>query len=270
MKQNALDASAQGCFGRVAFIRPPLGTSRAVARGSSQPGVGAYRDTVGRCVYCYPGVQKLILEILAVGAAGGTGFTDTGIVNAGSDMMVATLCSNLNPEENVGQETSGVVDWVLGVESAFPDVADLLLEDYIAFKAAGIAAPRIDEGVTVQSAVTTVDPGALPALAPLNRRRFADFYQDSVARFSRPFVKKLGTKTRRALLVSAFNGFAQQLLTAERIEGKQIVGDVSAGNTPESLARNVFITIHRILMTPTLDVIVLKTEVGNDVVITEQ
>lgn len=150
-------------------------------------------------------------------------------------------------------------------------MADLQLEDYIAFKAAGIAAVRLDPQVTVQSAVTTVDPGLYPALAPINRRRFSFFYQDSIARFSRPFKSKLATRERRALMVSRFQSFIRQLSDPQnqRIDGGLVDGSLAAGNTPESLARNVYITIHKIRMTPTLDVIVLKTEVGNDVSITE-
>lgn len=267
LRQNAIDASANGCFGRVALIRPPLGTTRAVARGSAQPGVGAYRSD--RVVYCFPGVQKLIPEIAAIGTAGGTGFTDDGILNVGFDMAVATLCSNLNPEENIGQETE-FIGFVLGIESGNADVADLTLDDYAAFKAAGICAPRIDEGVTAQSGVTSVDPALFPALAPLNRRRFSDFYQDSVARFAGPFVKKLATATLRAILVARFNSFIVSL--GERIEQSQsqCFGDAKiAGNTPESLARNVFRTKHFVRMTPTMDVIVIDTLIGNDVTIEE-
>jgi len=267
MKQNAIDASAGGCFGRVAFIRPPLGTSRAVAKGSSQPGRSSYEGD--RCVYCYPGVQKYIPEIAAVGASGGTGFTDDGVVNAGADMAVASLCSNLNPEEDVGQETSGIVDWILGLESGNADLADLTIDDYISFKANAIAAFRVNGTAVLQSSTTTVPFTTDPEAAKLNRRRFTDFYQDSVARFSGPFVKKLSTKTRRALLVSRFNSFASDLVKAERALEKLIDGSAKAGNTPESLARDVFVTVHKIRMVPTLGVIELRTEIGNDVVITE-
>lgn len=267
LKQNVIDASAHGCFGRIAFVRPPLGTLRSVARGSAEPGVVAYRSDL--VVYCYPGVQKRIPEIAAVGLSGGVGFTSDGVVNAGFDMAVVSLCSSLPPEENVGQETN-LISWVLGVESGNTDVADLQEEDYTAFKAAGIAAPRVDEGVSVQSAVTSVDPSLYPQLAPLNRRRFSFFYQDSVAQYARPWSKKLATATNRALLVARFNTFLTSL--GERIEQSQskVYGDAKiAGNTPESLAKNVFRTKHFVRMTPTMDVIVVATQVGNDVVIEE-
>jgi len=267
LRQNALDASAGGCFGRMSIIRPPLGITKASAMSDTQPGVGAYREQGN--FYAYPGVQKKITEIAAVGTAGGTGFTADGIVNAGADFAVACLCSQLNPEEDIGQETTGIVDWVLGVESGNTDVADLTIDDYIAFKAAGIMAVRVDGSVTIQSAVTSVDATLYPALVPANRRRFSYFYQDSVSQFSRAFVKKLQTKERRALLVARFNSFAGQLVSDSRAESKLIDGSAKAGNTPESLARNVFITIHKIRSLPTFGVIELKTEIGNDVVTTE-
>lgn len=267
LRQNAIDASAGGCFGRISIIRPPLGITKTVAMSDTQPGIGAYREQGN--FYAFPGVQKKITEIAAVGTAGGAGFTADGIVNAGADFAVACLCSQLNPEEDIGQETTGIVDWVLGVESGNASVADLTLDDYIAFKAAGIMAVRVDGSVTIQSAVTSVDPTLYPALVPANRRRFSYFYQDSVAFFSRAFVKKLQTKERRGLLVSRFNSFAGQLVADGRAESKLVDGSAKAGNTPESLARNVFITIHKIRSLPTFGVIELKTEIGNDVVTTE-
>lgn len=264
--ENAQLASANGCFGRIALVRPPFGTSREAARGSAQPGVGAYRTDFA--VYCFPGIQKRISEIGAVGTAGGVGFTADGIVNAGADFGVACLISALPPEESIGQLTDGIVDWILGLEFGNADVADLSLDDYVAFKAAGIAAFRVDGDVELQSAITTVDPGQFPALAPINRRRFASFYQDSVARFCSQFVKKLQTKERRALLMSRLNSF-KATLNIDQV-GSAIFGDQKiAGNTPESLARNVFRTRHFIRMLPTFDVIVLDTLVGNDVTITE-
>lgn len=266
MKQNAIDASALGCFGRVTFIRPPLGTTRAVARGSSQPGVGAYRsDYVG---YAFPGVQKYIPAIAAIGTAGGTGFTADGIVNVGFDMARASLAANLNPEEDKGQETQGIVDWALGIESGNADVSDLQFEDYVAFKAAGIGAPRFDGGsVVLQSDVTTVDPTLTLQLVEMRRRQFSNFVQDSLAQASRAYVKKLSTSTRRATLVAVFRNFFTAL--GERISGFQVDGSIQAGNTPESLARNVYYVLVRVRMTPTMAVIVLKTEIGNEVVITE-
>ena len=267
LRQNALDASAGGCFGRMSIVRPPLGITKASAMSDTQPGVGAYREQGN--FYAYPGVQKKITEIAAVGTAGGTGFTADGIVNAGADFAVACLCSQLNPEEDIGQETTGIVDWVLGVESGNADVTDLTIDDYIAFKAAGIMAVRVDGSVTVQSAVTSVDATLYPALVPANRRRFSYFYQDSVSQFSRAFVKKLQTKERRALLVARFNSFAGQLVADGRAESKLVDGSKAAGNTPESLARNVFITVHKIRSLPTFGVIELTTEIGNEVVTTE-
>lgn len=268
LKQNAVDASDGGCRGRVAVLRPPLGTTRAVARGSTQPGVGAYRDAgLGRALYAFPGVQKLIPEILARGTDGGAGFTADGVVDHGADAAVACLASSLNPEEDIGQETSGLVDWVLGVEAGNADVQNLVMADYVAFKAAGIMAPRIDGAVTIQSAVTTVDPTLYPEAVAYNRRHFADFCSDSTAEFARKFSKKLQTPEARAVLVSRVDSFYSQL--GARIEGRRVTGGKEAGNTPDLLARNLFFILQKVRMTPTFGTIVLRMQVGNNVVVEE-
>jgi hypothetical protein len=67
LRQNAIDASAGGCFGRMSIVRPPLGTTKAAAMSDTQPGVGAYREQGN--FYAFPGVQKKVTEIAAVGIA---------------------------------------------------------------------------------------------------------------------------------------------------------------------------------------------------------
>jgi len=269
MKQNALDASARGCNGRVALIAPPLSTTtREIAMSDAQPGVGAYRDE--SVMYCFPGIVKRIPEIAAVGVSGGVGFTDTGLVDAHATAARAVLYSNLLPEEDAGQQTSGLVDFVLGIEANNPDVADLQLEDYIAFKAAGIGAFRVDGDVTLQSDVTSVDPALYPTLAPANRRRFANFYEDSIAIGLKLWIKKMGGVTNRALVMAQLNKFVTQLERTNRCAKGQVRGDASVGNTPDSLARNVFITDHKIVMNETFGVIEARVAVGTTVEITEK
>lgn len=271
LRQNANDASSSGLYGRMAIIRPPLGTTRAKAKSSAaQPGVGAYRDQ--RVIYCYPGVQTFVPAIASKGLAGGDGYTADGIIDTGADGFMASICSQLPPEENPGQLTTFAAG-ALGVESGNADVQNLTIADYIAFRAAGIAAPRMDGGVMIfQSGVTSVDPAVQPNLRNIARRRMADFIQDSLALRMKAFGKKLSTRTRRAMIVGEIRAFMTSLLSpgnaaAQRIDGFKL--DASSGNTPETLALGIFRVLLDVRTLASLDAIVLQTTVGESVDISE-
>jgi len=143
IRQNALDASANGCFGRMALVRTPLGTTKQTAQSTiAEPGVGAYRDQ--RVVYCYPQANTFVPIIANRGLSGGPGFTPTGNVDVGADGFLASIMSQLPPEENPGQLTS-FTGGVNGLETS-PNAQGFTILDYEAFKAAGICALRIDAG----------------------------------------------------------------------------------------------------------------------------
>lgn len=270
LRANVNDASANGCFGRMSFLRPPLGTTRLLARGSNQPGVGAYRDQ--RVVYCFPGAQTFVPGIAARGTAGGDGFTADGVVDAGSDGFLVSICSQLPPEENPGQLT-GFTTGALGLEKNNPDVQDMNINDYITFRANGIAAPRMDLGVFIfQSGVTSVDPAIFPQFRNIARRRMADFIQDSLSVRLKAFGKKLSTQSRRAAIISEIRSFMNTLLSpgnsaAQRIDGFKV--DPVAGNTPETLALGIFRIILLVRTLASLDSIVLQTTVGELVDVSE-
>lgn len=270
LKLNAYQASTEGCFGRITCIRPPLGTSRATARSTTaQPGVGAYRDR--SVVYCYPGVRTYVPQIAVRGLSGGVGFTADGIISLGFDVWMASILSQLPPEEDAGQET-GYLLGVLDLEDN-ADVSDLQIGDYIAFKSSGIAAPRIDDGVCiVQSAVTSVDPATDPTGTPIARRRFTFYLQDSLGPRLNAYTKKLATQDRRGLIVGEVDGFMSGLLSEgqtqlQRVEAYEI--DTQSGNTPALLERGIFRIKLRAKMIPPFRAIVLETEVGETVQITE-
>lgn len=270
LRQNAIDASSSGLFGRFAAIRPPLGTTRAAARSNAaQPGVGAYRNQ--RVAYCYPGVQTLVPAIAQKGAVG-PGYTADGIIDIGSDGFLISICSQLPPEENPGQLTTFALG-ALGVEKNNPDVQNLTIVDYTLFRASGICAPRMDGGVmTFQSGVTSVDPSQQPGLRNIARRRMADFIQDSLALALKPFGKKTNTRQRRALIAGQINDFMQRLLSpgnqaAQRIDGYKF--DPVTPNTAETLALGIYRMILNVRTLSSLDAIVLQTTVGETVDVSE-
>jgi len=271
LRSNALQASAEGLRGRMAVMRPPLKTKRSVALSTAaQPGVGAYRDQ--RVVYAFPGAQTFLPQIAERGVAGGDGFTADGIIDTGFDTWVASVMSQLPPEENPGQLTDFMTN-VLGIERDNADVQDMRIGDYKAFRRQGIAALRMDDGTAIiQSGVTSVNPSVFPNLRNIARRRMADFIQDSIATRMKAFVKKLSTPNRRGEVVGEIQGFLDGLKSTENPSLQRIDDyflDGVTGNTPDALAAGVFRVIIKVRTLPSLDVIVLDTTIGESVDVSE-
>ena len=274
LKINALSASANGMYGRMACVRPPLGTTKTVAMSTAaEPGVGAYRDQ--RVIYCYPGFNTFVPLIGNRGVSGGTGFTADGNVDVGSDGFMASILSQLPPEENPGQDTTYTAA-VNSLETAAQKggtIGTFQMQDYINFKAAGIAAARMDDGVAIfQSGVTSVDPAINPGLVRISRRRMADYIQDSVAIRAKAFGKRLSTRARRLALASEIRGFMLTLLSASNPTFQRIGGftvDPKSANTPATLALGMYRIILNVQTLPSLDSIVLQTTVGEQVSVQE-
>ena len=199
LRANVRSASNNGLFGRTCAISPPLGTKRSVAKSATtQPGVGATRSE--RVDYAYPGWNTTIPQILDRGTAGGAGFTADGSIDVHSDTWLASVMSQLLPEENPGQQTT-FLDLVNGLEVNNPDVQNMQIGDYISFKAAGIIAPIMDSGqATYESGVTSMDPTVDPELVSIGRQRLADNIGATLAVNAKPYVKQKMTALRRATL----------------------------------------------------------------------
>lgn len=270
-RTNAIEASNNGLVGRKFIMRPPLGsTTRALAISSNQPGAGAYRSD--RVIYAFPGTYIFLPQIAVRGLAGGAGFSADGYIDVGFDSFVASICSQVNPEENPGQLTTYATA-ALGIERNNADVQSMEIDDYVAFKAAGIAALYMEDGTaTIQSGVVNVDPAQFDNLKNIARRRMADYIQDSLAVVLKPFAKKLGTKDRRATCLGTVDEFLLGLAgtgasTAQRIDSYSVDG--RTGNTPEALAKGIFRIKVRVKTFSSLDVIVLDCTIGETVTIAE-
>ncbi|GAC1476159.1 MAG: hypothetical protein PVSMB8_02610 [Vulcanimicrobiaceae bacterium] len=238
LRQNAIDASAKGCFGRITAVRPALNTARDTARSTvAEPGVGAYRDR--RVIYCWPQANTFVPQIAARGTAGGFGFTADGNIDVGADGFLCSVMSQLPPEENPGQETAftGAIN---SVEKG-ANAQGLNIDDYKLIKAAGICGLRIDGVGIFQSGVTSVDPLLNPSLTDIQRQRMADFLTDSLARFSKKYGKKLMSDDNKTGLETAYNSFFGQMLPAV---GKQRIAkfrvDAKTGNTPATTGKGLF------------------------------
>lgn len=270
LRTNAIESSADGCFGRMAIVRPPLGTAKATALSNVQePGVGAYRDQ--RVIYCYPGANTFVPLIAQRGTSGGAGFTVDGNVDVGADGFMASILSQLPPEENPGQTTS-FMSAVNGLESS-ANAQGFKIGDYTNFRAKGIAALRMDDGTAVfQSGVTSVDPSVNPQLRNIARRRMADFIQDTLARRAKAFGKKLSTFVRRKAMTNEIRAFLESLLSRANPQFQRIAGytlDDKSGNTATTLAQGLYRIIIKVRTLASLDSIVLQTTIGESVEVDE-
>jgi hypothetical protein len=270
LRENAITASAIGMFGRMAIVRTPIGVTKQSALSRvAEPGVGAYRDQ--RVVYCWPQANSFVPIIGRRGLSGGAGFTVDGNVDIGADGFMASILSQLPPEENPGQLT-GFTSGVNGLESS-PNAQGLTIADYTNFRSNGIAAMRIDDGNAIfQSGVTSVDPAVYPSLRNIARRRMADFIQDTLAIRLKGFGKKLSTGARRKAITGEIRQFMSDLLSSanpafQRIDGFSI--DDVTGNTPTTIAQGLYRVILKVRTLASLDSIVLETTVGEAVQIDE-
>lgn len=274
LRQNAIDASSNGLFGRMAVIRPPIGTVKNTAiSAATEPGVVAYRDQ--RTIYVWPQANTFVPIIALRGTAGGTGFTATGNVDVGADGFLASVMSQLNPEENPGQRTdfTGNINSFDTQALAQLAGAPLTVTDYINLKAAGICALRFDDGVAIfQSGVTTVDPTVFPSLVNIRRRRMADFIQDTIARRAKAYGKKLSTNARRNALANEIRQFLYGLLGVNSPGSQRIGGftvDSKTPNTPDVLAAGRFRILVNVRTLPSMDSIELAVTAGDTVTVDE-
>lgn len=264
-RSNAIDASDEGNRGRVFHTRAALGVLPAVAIAD----VATYRSD--RLNYCYPGWEVRIPEIATVGAAaGGAGFTDDGVITIGSDGPLAYLNSVLPPEENPGQDTGLLQDFLLGIEQ-IPQ--EFNRELYTAFKRAGICAPRVDQrAIPVYQSEVTSD--LTPGRTTQKRRKMADWLQDSMAIVLLPYSKKLASDAREGGADAALDGFLAPLLgpegggTRQRIRAYSVV-NTSAQN-PSLLERGISCRKTKVKMLSSMDTLVLDTEIGEGVVVTTE
>jgi hypothetical protein len=259
--QNAIDASNQGCYGRKFVTGSPLGL--AAATGITN--VASFRSD--RVSYTHRGFLQTIPEIAKLGTAGGVGFTESGQITIRADGPLAYLKCALNPEENIGQSTT-LLSYLDGLEV----VTETYNEDlYVAFKAAGICAPRLEKGTLLfQSEVTT---DLTPGRTTQKRRAFADYAQDSLALVLEPFSKKLASDARREGALVAQMNLLNSWKSEKDPENARIKDFTIYENTDNNVgweASGVFGWKTRIQQFSSMDSFVLDTEVGEGVVIARE
>lgn len=270
IKSHVGVASERGLT-RTGVNAPSLTTvALATVVGTPDPGVGANRSD--RVDYSWPGCRMSVPEAVGFAIATADGKTTTdGILDDSFDAWLASILSVLPPERNPGQAgppVETVMAPVLGFQRGAPKLAQ---NDYVALRQAGVAALRFDKvaGPLIQSGITT---SLVSGQKNISRRRMADFIQDSVASRMVQFSKQLLTTQLKDSAEAEVNAFLNELLSpdnpaAQRISGYQV--DTKTGNTPALEAAGIFVIIIRVRLLATADFIVLQTEIGEGVVITE-
>lgn len=225
LRQNAIDASANGHFGRRAFLCPPNGTSATTVIGSAAPGVGATRAE--EVAYTAGGIRCFYQELIDGGHS-----TD-GVAVRHPDALLAARWGSLTPGYNPGQLPEEPAlryspSTFLGLES----VAQAWdLSTYTAFKRAGVCGAFFDaqNGITFEQGVTSVDPSADPSRVDISRKTLADFIGDSCASFLLPQAKRQGTVNRRERQRQAIEGFLDGLVgdTVEEYELSLVAGQAT-------------------------------------------
>jgi hypothetical protein len=268
LKTHVLDASKVS-LGRMAMLSPGLTTvSVSTVIGDADPGVGANRDE--RVVFGWPGVQTFVPEAVGTKYKLADGKTNAeGLLDQRLDGWIASVLSNLAPERNPGEATpttAGVFSAVTAFQSGM--TTTLGMNEYIRFRDRGICALRNDRtvGFILQSGITTS-----LGLKNINRRRMADFIEDSLARRYVQLVKLPLTNALKDILLSETAAFLEELKSPNNPVAQRIVDytvDGKSGNTPELEAKGVYIIIVKVRTLATADFITLQAEIGEGVKIT--
>jgi hypothetical protein len=202
---------------------------------------------------------------------GADGFVHTdGNIDTHLNMWLAAVLSNLPPERNPGQGTAPVPEILAPINGFQRLVSGLKMSDYVAFRSAGIAALRIDRkvGPIFQSGITT---SLTSGEKNINRRRMADFLEDSMADRFVSFSKLPLTPSLKDTLVGEADAFLAGLLSANNPPAQRISGyllDDKSGNTPDLEAKGIFVLIAKVRTLATADDIVLQVEAGEGVTVT--
>lgn len=273
LKANAIAATKAGLDARIAIVAPPTGIAKETALSESAAlSVGKMRSD--RAIYCFPGVRVTIAELRAVGAAGGIGFSDEGIIEQPADSWMAFVRSKIRPEQSAGQNLRKTNVGELQIDSleeayeAQLGGQGLVMEDYIQFKAKGIAALRLIKplGYTFQSDVTSVLRANDKAIAPSYRRFMTDQIIDDGYDIGVVFKDDVNSPNTRGAIRDMLMKYLGTLFKADRIGPFSVYLDSS----PEQLDAGLLIYRIKVKLLGIIQAIAFRLQVGAEGVEVEE
>jgi hypothetical protein len=147
--------------------------------------------------------------------------------------------------------------------------------DFIAMKAAGVAwlVQDREAGWWFYSGVTGANPLTYQNRVSDNRRSFADEIQDVIFGLATKYAKKPGTPARNDAFADELKIYTEHLVNPgigdSRAKDSQVVDGPAAGNTDYLNGHGVFLTQLIVQMYGDENAIVINTQVGPNVVISQ-
>lgn len=273
LKANAIEATKAGLDARIAIVSPPTGTTKETALSVvAELGVAKMRSD--RAIYAFPGVRVAIAEIRAVGAGGGIGFTDEGVIEQPADSWMAFVRSKIRPEQSAGmnlRKTSVGELQIESLETAFEALlggTGLTIEDYKQFKANGIAALRLVKalGYVFQSDITSVLRAVEKEKAPAYRRFMTDNIIDDLYDIGVVFKDDVNSPNTRTAIRDQAVKYLGTLNKAVRIGPFSIVLDSS----PAQLDAGLLIYLVKVKLLGIIQTIAFRLQVGAEGVEVEE
>ena len=233
-------------------------------------GVGVIRDE--RVTYTWPGAQTFIPQAQGFSIRGAdANYYTTGVLDVPADEYLASVESNINPWASPAQPNAPVptlLSSILGLQRGAPMLG---INEYTQMRASGICGLRIDRttGPQFQSAVTT---SLVPGETDINRRRMADYIEDSLAQALQPFTKQPLSSALQDAAVGQVDSFLAELLSINNPSAQAIAAysiDDKSGNTPDLAAQGIFVILVKVQMLPLTNFILLEAQIGVNVQITQ-
>lgn len=219
--------------------------------------VATLRDTRGGLIFAFNWIQTTIDGIS---------------VYTSPASWYASILSQTAP--NVDPAYAGNTQFLAGVTGL---KLDLTRDEYKQLMEAGISAFEFDSdiGFKIKSGIVTqiADTSKLTVL----RRRMADYLTNSVARFLKVYQNAVNSKDNRIAVKGAMLRFIEQNENqgvlpkdSEVQNGKAKLVDIDSENTNDTIAQGKFFIVYKQRIYSSMRFIVLKAEIGESVVVTEQ
>lgn len=274
LKENAYAATAGGCDARIAVVSPIIGTVTADALSESATGVGVGSVRGDRVLYCFPGVRIEVKEISSVGAIGGIGFTNDGIIEQGTDSWMCAVRSRIPAHHSAGKNLrdSNVGELpILSLEADYESSlggTGLELDDYKQFKAKGIAAIRRMKGIgyVFQSDVTAVVRELDKPISPAYRRFVTDNLIDDGYTVCVKYKDEVNSAQVRSAIQVQLRGLLQTYVRSGAVVGYEVKLDSSK----EQLDAGLLIFIVSAKLAGIINAIALRLRVGAEGVDVEE